>query len=78
MSSCIVHVKLPVESIFIKPQSWWKSVMMKFFQNRAVSEIIGWCWHGKKNDLFSHNKGIQEETFFVMTLEDKSQLSLIE
>lgn len=69
MSSCFVHVELPVKECVHQISELMKTGGDEPFQNRAVSEMLAW----KKNDLFSHKKGVREENVFVVTLEEKQK-----
>lgn len=56
VSGCIVHAELPVEKCFHQI-----SELMKTGDDENL-KMLAW----KKNDLFSHKKGIQEETLFCL------------
>lgn len=67
-----IKVELSVEKVFIRSQSWWKLVTTNNF--RTEQQEKSWkMLEGKRT--ISHNKGIQEVTFFVLTLEGKMSVN---
>lgn len=66
-----IKVELSVK-VFIRSQSWWKLVTTNNF--RTEQREKSWKMLKGKRTI-SHNKGIQEVTFFVLTLEGKTSVN---